>query len=433
MRCLHSREQQGHSALYTLLFLPLLLGFGSLAVDLSAHSSIANSLQSELDRITLSAAHALPSPEAKNIAESLIRERISLPEKEFRVEVSSAEVRTYLSAEQKSGLFPLIAAAFNGSASLRVSASSSAQLAPVDAVLILPDGPEMGFVSNDINFPASRAVSSCVHPPVSPFANQQVRYAELWQSDPEFVTSRCFNPLFSAVKELGVKVSEELIAIGTNRLGVIFNDSGEVIRSLAASGFQTHRASFIDEVELDTMFSDSLCALISSKTFGDTYTVRSRHVGCEDVVDSAPCGRPFYPGEGLSEECLSNSTVAEVIHNRFSRAVARSDLNASLLRAIAEITDSRDEERALQLRGNRGARPLRVIIAVVSTLPPPAPEIIATLRQHNIRVLLTVIREGDPFSAEWSALLEERVQHGPINQTLTHSILRQTREVVLKS
>lgn len=423
------RGESGNSALYTLLFLPVLLGFASIAVDLSSLSSTANTLQSELDRITLSAAHALPSPQARTIAETLVSERVMLPSKTFSVRATSSEIEISVSAQLKSSLFSIISQVFgnSGHTPLQVSAHSSAQLAPVDAVLILPDGPQMGV---DLNFPPSQAISSCVHPPQSQFANHTITYLDRWETDPSFITSRCFNPLFSAVKELGIRLSEQLIAVGTNRLGVIFNDSGELVRSLPASGFNSYTAQFTDEVELETMFSDTLCALMASRRFGDTYALRSPHRFCEDVVETPPCGRPFNPGEGLSEECLHGSTVSEVIHHRFARSISRHDLNFTLTRAISELTDI---SNTLQQRGNRGDRPVRVIIAVVGTLPPPDEAAIAELKRHDIRLLLNYLGEPSLTSARWAELLGERVHHGSPTEQLAELLLKQVREVVLKS
>jgi hypothetical protein len=408
------RKDAGHSSLYLMMFLPLLLGAGALAFDLSRLNASNEQLQTALDEIALSAAHLLPDADLTRIrAEELLA---GFPKDEAHVIVDKlgASVLIEVSVRRTEYLLSTLLEAFNLQSSLPLQRlSTEAQLLPIDAAVILSDGLEQRPWSSNLTqspWPtsyglgeASSALEGCIKISHGRYSNSSI--AQYWNTSEgrRWLTQSCFNPVFSRIKLTAMNVVERLLSLGNNRTAVIFtpanNGQGEIVRSIherrtqegnisyGGFGGESSAASWEPYQDLEHELGDEACILFSdAKTaYRGEYDISRFQKGevngdrCSEPVSLLSCNTPFRVGElgRLNTKCLSRSSVAQAIYWRsarrpYSQMTAIPDFYRAIELALSEmvsggsVDELREEGRR---RGQLAGRPLRVVIVLTSFLP----------------------------------------------------------------
>jgi len=471
-------KEQGHSVFHLLILLPILLGFGGLAIALSSLSSERNSHQNEIDRIALTSAQYLPSKESKRIAEELLS-KLHLEGHKFSVMLSERGNAIAINSVAHASTRTILAKTSNW----QLSAHAKAQLSPVDVALILPDGASMKPAldspwGDNHTWGASSYLTSCAAPPKVRYINSEVLYLKSWHSDlgRRWLTQGCFNPLFSSIKLLGMSIAEETLSIGSNRLAVIFSpgrNSPEAVRQIngeleieetlyfpgQVGGFnsplQVPVAKQTLRSQTASRLGDHLCVFLADPRFSyglERYQGSSAlPLNCEDAVISPRCGEPYDPALGLNESCIPS--IAEAIYWR-AAGDSNSNLASGIERGVAELLTSGDEryERAVfKVRGNLGIKPEKVLLLITDELPEiqTSIPILTTALKSEIRFILIVVgRANYPtaqpttnHSREWSDFFagypESKLLTVETPEQLSSEaapfILKQLRRVVLQS
>ncbi|HMO01609.1 MAG TPA: pilus assembly protein TadG-related protein [Oligoflexia bacterium] len=197
--------------LFAFLLLPITLLLLSLGFDLTRYFSQSSSAQTALDQAVKYGAAFLPNAEAaRERAEGYLR---SLAGERWKVRSAVDGSRVEMSAKLSS---PLMFASFFGSdLSLDLSVYSAAKIAPRDLLVAL-------IVSNE-NAPAYGDEpwgSSLEWPAAQVFTSGLTILDNGKPLDPRWLTQQCFNPAFSTIKELAVKVYEVLSSNPINSVGL---------------------------------------------------------------------------------------------------------------------------------------------------------------------------------------------------------------------
>lgn len=425
-------REKGSLALYLLFFLPILIGIGAVAHDLSAVSSTQNALQSEIDRIALTAAHALPLKAAEDIARSskITSDGYSIAAK-ISEDRSSIEVTALI--KRPAGLFSIgqsLVQRRTNELSLEVKAA--AQLKPVDALIILSDGVDMRpWINSDgtpehswgDTFP-SEALTNCVLEPPNRYSNYQSPIRTLWSSyeGKRWLTQSCFNPVFSNIKVAAMSVADSIASIQSNRIGTVFTPGNspstnfQTIKALIdfdkERGFrrkdEAPKAEWLPYRDYDLELGDEACVFFSNEKIALNYALPfngseiGKSKGCSEPVLFPQCGMPFLidAPHRFSFECLKHASLSEVIYWRSAKRplesfTAEPDFFSALAEANRQFAEAEPTSLEILKRGNLALKPVKIIYLFATSLPAldpsNVPKVLQLIREAKITLVVTYL------------------------------------------
>jgi len=458
------RKESGHTLLYTIVFMPLLLGAGALAFDLSGLNSKTESAQSLLDSIALDVTQLLPDiDEVKREAAAKLHLQNDIFQVS-KVEVSAqhSSVKIIATLKPSSMLLPVILTSLNISTTPRAEVIvSEAELHPVDSVVILSDGVDQrpwklngvedAWAESRGIGEASSAFSSCITPPVARFSNVDTSFLWTSESGRRWLTQSCFNPVFTNIKLGAMNLTDSLLRLETNRSAVVFTPgitgtgqairhvrgehfnelSGETILEGTIGGFPKGKVirgewepAYDYEYELGDdaciVFSDSEIAWKSEYAIANFRRTKSSPSGCSAPILNRSCQLPFKVDEDsrVDRECLRGASLAEAIYWRSAKrpkvnSEALPNFYSALNLSLNELYSERSlKEKELEkaTRGNLSENPLRLLFILTSYLPELERENseLKAISSSGTSLIIGYIRRNNYPSAAIDPAVQER-------------------------
>ena len=384
-------RQRGSASFALLVILPAALLAAAALIDISGWYLFREELLLRLDVAALAAARHLPNQQRTKAAiEQLLNDSplttVNVEEEEGGITVTGA-------FRYKAPLSSFLA---GRDQVFRVVATSGVEPAPVDYILVLPDGKSLrpGWRSAgtriEIEAPwgdpvewGAHPLLSCLGPPQRYISHASFPWWEAW-SDPNFqrwVTQGCANPVLTPLKRAAVAAVREISASSTNRMGLFFTpgntDSGvTVIRPLVGltSPFLDGgrpEARWLPTISNDLSISDEICALIQPAA------ENSDASSCSPIITPPRCGNP-YSAIGVINDCYlhSNYSLTDAINWRAIRndSVSPSvpDIVATIRRSIEHFSEQSSPPLDSQLQRRRHSslnQPRQQIVLLTDYLP----------------------------------------------------------------
>lgn len=284
-----SRTEAGHAAFYTLVLLPITLSLTAVAIDLSGWNTLREALQADADRIAFEAAQFLPDAATATAVARREIEHLNYAASTYDVGVPDTFGAITV---RLSGRFHPLFSWFVPQADAYFSADreATAQLAPLDSVVIMPNGKTLrpggeltnsGFTpaapwGDELAWPPSNYFN-CVSAPLLQDPALLINWSRHWRDRnyQRWATQSCFNPALTPFKAAVARLTLSLFSTSLNRVAVLLapgsSDSPgyKVLRAIrsggaAPGGFppetaQTAQAQWNDYVERSTLLGSTTC------------------------------------------------------------------------------------------------------------------------------------------------------------------------------
>lgn len=403
--------ERGHIAVYGLLLLPVVMTMLTLIVDLSGYYTLRNRIQQEADSIALLSVRSLPDISVAQMKAQLAFSRLSSlgidGELSTGAAVNSGQLSVSITLQAAyrptfDYFIKVLAPSSRLENGIEIRHQATAQVTPIDALLIVADGFTLrpgilpgaspsqttyeapwGTVSE---WPAS-GYFNCVSGPtvLSPTA-APLLWWEHWQEEAfrRWLTQSCFNPSFSALKFAAISLVDSLSSQRANRVGVVFTPGSEnsidpsVIRHVYGEHVSSTGTTLPHQIggffhltspraeadwlsglyrDEELFAGDELCVLLSDSqtAFSSRYQLPQAPTlwrfarplaPCGPTVAISPCGRRHAPFHLLNQCYLENNlTLREALYWRAARRPtasfsARPDIIAAIERGISELIHS---------------------------------------------------------------------------------------------
>jgi len=447
-------------AFFVLVLTPVLLSLSILAVDVSGWHALREQAQREADTISLQAAQLLPNVESATLYINRVLQANPVFQNGFSFSTPQGNsiVSVTLRAQYPSVFGRFLSAAGNSAAAelLRVERTATAQIAPLDTIIILSDGatlrPALGSAPwelpewSDQRYEPSRFWEcSRIAAPVRIWRGEQQIPVS---SDPEgWATQACFNPVWSTLKLAAVKAVDFFGAHRSNRLGLIFTPGSishvkyAVARRLVGTPGDHIPGGFVDTHVVGAEASwqpyrggesgvgDEACVLQSNFDLRYELPQSSSGFGIEHTAQNQSCGSPLRSAlcsaassfESALSTCYfsDNLKLREAIYWRAAKLATAEGFDGipniprALLAGIEEfqLTGQSSEHSA---RGNLAYRTHRTILVLTDYLPEPFDpalgQALEAARRQRINLSFVLLRHPHehPATESRSELFEQR-------------------------
>lgn len=380
------RCERGETLFYTLVGIPILLGFCMLSLDLTSWQVARQALQRESERIVLEAAEFLPVTKkvelhvAKRIAEL---ESIFSKKVDYGLKVDASEVSLTLESKEKF-FFDLFS---KNSHVLATKEISTAKIIPNDYVIIISDAsslrPRVGELWGDQRIWPESSYFKFASAPGNLSFKQKTGpqyWTDWWKEDfnttsfKRWATQQCFNPHFSALKFASIALVKRILKEKDSRLAVLFTPGDGQFSLVRPFEFIDQKVSHLwsNYFEASSSTSDEACVYYSSmKTTSDSRY--AFHSSCENQFKISPFkdGRGHFPSHSLNrlDDCVLSgaASLEEIIYNHSSRDRPHSvdSIVASIKYAAYLLSTGQTEQPR---RGNLSPQAKKKIILILDSL-----------------------------------------------------------------
>ena len=405
------QNEKGNSLLFFLLCIPVVLSLAVLVVDVSRYQSLREEAQEYADQLTLQAANYLPNTSA--IQSFLLRKQSKQEQfKLSNIDVSSQNIKLEVSASVDSFFDFFITAVTGKEQTFVVRQTATASIAPLDIVVIMPDGISMRpkiqtSWGNASDWPESDFFNF-VSAPTN--VDQTVVDENVWKNWWEdfssykiWATQSCYNPVFSSVKSFVISLIDSYSVLDNSRIAVLSVPGADpllgysTIASINNRGLVENTLTYWDQ---ENYLSDELCAIISEKS--ERYQISlEKPSRCTEIVDSI--SEVYYP-YGHVSDCVKESRLSskEAIYYHSTRRLEANEENilASLSEALAQIATN-PESKTLEARANLLAASNKQILLLIDKVnfdPSKLLDLWETGQKFDIRLTIVPFYTSDDFN-----------------------------------
>lgn len=354
-------NQEGWYTLFFALFiLPVMLLLGTISLDLANMIMMKRRLQSDLDLATLQAVKFLPD---KSLASKSVENYLNL-RKNYQAKLNITFEGDTLYAKAIKDYRLTLADAFLGKRSnFQVTANSSANSYPREVLVYIDSGNNVA-PSIKTGEPLGNASK---YPSATFFVDYFKDNVVTSEKKLRLITQQCFNPVFSAIKNTGIKLIDYFsnfshVSIGVSFYPGIFSDSELMRPALFYSEQIENTNKFVDRKNFGYSYvSSTLCAASAeNETNANLYLFPK---------ESSDASKPSYRVDKSNYKFLPEYDPyllpEEYIWMLPANEDRGSDFSSVLNRARHDLLSSKFREQ----HGNLKTKVKKVIVFISNTLP----------------------------------------------------------------